>query len=67
MYKWIKPVSSRGFLIGQGKKREKQVKLQGNEHIRGLISHKFTFSKRGILGTLTLGGNRWQVKSFSAF
>ena len=42
----------------QGNKREKQVKLQGNEHIRGLISHQFTFSKRGMLGTPTLGGNR---------
>ena len=35
--------------------REKKVKLQGNEHIRGLISHQFTFSKRGMLGTPTLG------------
>ena len=37
----------------QGNKRKKQVKLQGNEHIRGLISHEFTFSNRGMLGTLT--------------
>ena len=51
----------------QGKKREKQVKLQGNEHIRGLISHQFTFSKRGMLNTLTLGDNRFQVQILSAF
>jgi len=51
----------------QGEKREKQVKLQGNEHIRGLISHQFTFSKRGMLGTPTLGSNRCQVPSLSAF
>ena len=51
----------------QDNKREKKVKLQGNEHIRGLISHQFTFSKRGMLGTLTLGGNRFQVQSLSAF
>ena len=29
----------------QGKKKEKQVKLQGNEHVRGLISHQFTDRK----------------------
>ena len=51
----------------QGNKREKQVKLQGNEHIRGLMSHQFTFSKRGVLGTPTLGANRCQVQSLSAF
>ena len=51
----------------QDNKREKKVKLQGNEHIKGLISHQFTFSKRGMLGTLTLGGNRCQVQSLSAF
>ena len=53
---------------GQGNKIEKKVKLQENEHIRGLISHKFTFSERGMLGTLsTLGANRCQVKSLNAF
>ena len=51
----------------QGKKREKNIKLQGNEHIRGLISHQFTFFVRGMLGTPTLGANRFQVKSISAF
>ena len=51
----------------QGKKREKQVKLQGNEHIRGLISHQFTFSKKGMLDTPTLGANRCQVQSLIAF
>ena len=51
----------------QGNKREKQVKLQGNEHIRELISHQFNFSKRGMLGTPTLGANRCRVKSLSAF
>ena len=51
----------------QDNKRKKKVKLQGNEHIRGLISHQFTFSKRGMLGTLTVGGNRRQVQSLSAF
>ena len=51
----------------QDKKREKKDKLHGNEHIRGLISHQFTFSKRGMRGTLTLGGNRFQVQSLSAF
>ena len=42
----------------EGKKREEQVKIQGNEHIIGLISHQFTFSMRGMLGTPTLGANR---------
>ena len=42
----------------QGNKMEKQVKLQGKEHIRGLVIHQFTFSKRGMLGTPTLGRNR---------
>ena len=51
----------------QGKKWEKKVKLQGNEHIRGLMSHQFTFSKRVMLGTPTLGANRSQVQSLSAF
>ena len=51
----------------QGNKREKQVKLQGNEHIRGLKRYQFTFSKRGMLGTPTLGTNRCQVQSLSAF
>lgn len=50
-----------------GNKREKYVNLEGNEHIRGLISHQFTFSKRGTLGTTTLGANRCQVPSLSAF
>ena len=45
----------------QGNKREKQVKLQGNEQIIGLIIHQFSFSKRGMLGTTTLGANRCQV------
>ena len=39
----------------QGNKREEQVKLKGNEHIIGLISHQFTFPMRGMLGTPTLG------------
>ena len=47
----------------QDNKREKEVKLQGNEHIIWLISRQFTFSKRGMLGTSTLGGNRCQVHS----
>ena len=52
----------------QGNKKEKKVKLQGSEHIIGLISHQFKFSKRGILGTTTfIGTNRCQVKSLSAF
>ena len=51
----------------QGNKKEKQVKIQGNEHIIGLISHQFTFSKRGVLCTPTLGGNECQVPSVSAF
>ena len=51
----------------QGNKREKKVKLQGNEHIRGLISHQFTFSKRGMLGTPSVGSNRCQVQIISAF
>ena len=52
---------------GQGNKMEKQVKLQGDEHIRGFIRHQFTFSMRGMLGTPTLGVNRCQVQSVSAF
>ena len=51
----------------QGNKREKKVKIQGNKHIIGLISHQFTFSRRGMLGTPTLGANRCQVKRLSAF
>ena len=54
----------------QGMSRQQKgekVKLQNNEHIRGLISHQFTFSKRGMLGTPTLGNNRCQVQSLSAF
>ena len=51
----------------KGKKREEQVKIQGNEHIIGLISQQFTFSMRGILVTLTLGANRCQVPSVNAF
>ena len=37
----------------QDNKREKKFRLQGNEHIIGLINHQFTFSKRGMLGTPT--------------
>lgn len=51
----------------QGNKREEQVKIQGNEHIIGLIIHQFTFSMRGMLGTPTVGANRFQVPSVSAF
>ena len=51
----------------QGNKKEKQVKIQGNEHIIGLISHQFTFSKRGMLCTPTIGRNECQVPSVSAF
>ena len=51
----------------QGNKKEKQVKIQGNEHIIGLISHQFTFSRRGMLCTPTLGGNKCQVPGVSAF
>ena len=53
--------------VCQGNKMEEQVKLLGNEHIIGLISHQFTFSMRGMLGTPTLGANRCQVLSVSAF
>ena len=45
----------------QGNKREKKVKIQGNEQIIGLIIHQFSFSKRGMLGKPTLGANRCQV------
>ena len=51
----------------QDNKREKKVKLQGNEHIRGLIGHQFTFPNIGMLSTPTLGSNRFQVQIFSAF
>ena len=51
---------------GEGNKTEKQVKLQGDEHTRGFISHQFTFSVRDMLGTPTLGANRFQVPSVSA-
>ena len=51
----------------QGNRREEQVKLQGNEHIIGLISHQFTFSMRVMLGKPTLGANRCQVPSVNAF
>jgi len=51
----------------QGNKKDKKVKLQGNEHIIGLISHEFTFSMIGILGTPKWGGNRCQVPSVIVF
>ena len=51
----------------QGKKNEKQVKINGNEHIIGLISHQFTFSKRGMICTPKIGGNDCQVPSVNAF
>ena len=51
----------------QGNKKKKQVKLQGNEHIIVLIIHQFTFSRRDMLCTPTLGGNKCQVPSVSAF
>jgi len=63
MYKGVK-MHAKDY---QGNKREEQVKLQGNEHIIGLISHQFTFSMRGMLGTQTLGANRCQVPSVNAF
>jgi hypothetical protein len=53
--------------LSRQQKGGKQVKLQGNEHIIGLISHQFTFSMRGMLGTPTLGANRCQVPSVNAF
>ena len=43
---------------GQGNKMEKLVKIKGDEHIRGLINHQFTFFTRGMLDTPTLGVNR---------
>ena len=49
------------------KQMEKQVKIHGDEHIRGLISHQFTFFVGAILGTPTLGVNNFQVPSVSAF
>ena len=51
----------------QGNEREKKVKLQGNEHIIGLIIHQFSFSLGGMIGTQTIGSNRSQVPSVSAF
>ena len=34
---------------------EHHIKMHGNEWIRELISHGFTFFKRGMLGVPTLG------------
>ena len=45
----------------QGNKKKNQVKMQGNEHIRGLISQEFILSKRGMLSTLILCFNTCQV------
>ena len=50
----------------QGNKMEEQVKLQGNDHILGLISHQFTFFMRGMLGTPKLGANMCQVPNVNA-
>ena len=50
----------------QGNKIEKQVKIQGYEHIRGLIRHQFTFSVRDMLGTPKIGVNKCQVPTVSA-
>ena len=33
-------------------KRKNQAKMQGNEHIRELISKDFIFFKRGMLGNI---------------
>jgi len=41
----------------QTKKRNNQAKMQGNEHIRGLICGDFIFVKRGMQGTLIIGSN----------
>ena len=43
----------------EGNKKDKKVKVQGNEHIRGLVSHQFTFYRRGMLDTPTIGGSRF--------
>lgn len=56
-------IRARGY---EGNKKEKHVKLQGNEHFIWLISHQFTFPRRGMLCTPTLGGNKCQVPSVSA-
>ena len=45
----------------QGNKRNNQAKMQGNEHIRGLISWYFIFLKMGMLGTLIIGPNTFQI------
>ena len=63
MYNGVK-MHARGC---QGNKMQEQVKIQGNEHIIGLISYQFTFYMRGMLGTPTLGANRCQVPSINAF
>jgi len=44
------------------KQMENQDQMQVNEHIRGLISQDFTFSKRCMFGTLTIGSNTFQVQ-----
>ena len=41
--------------------------MQRNEHIRGLISEGFTFFKRGMLGTLTIGSNTYHVSMNAKF
>ena len=46
----------------QGNKRNKQAKMQLNEHIRELISRDFIFFKRGMLGILIIFSNTCQVK-----
>lgn len=51
----------------QGNKKEEKVKIKGNEHIVGLISHQFTFFMRGMLGTPKVAANSCQVPSVNAF
>ncbi len=45
----------------QGNKTNNQAKMKGNEHIIGLISRDFIFFKRGMLGTLIICSNTFQV------
>ena len=49
----------------RGNTRENQAKIHGNEQIRGLISRNFTFFKRDMLGTPTLGVNACLVPTFA--
>ena len=49
----------------EGNKKKNQDKMKGNIHIRGLISQELIFFKRGMVGTLIIGSNTFQVPIYA--